>query len=683
LVVAVYGDWGSGKTSVKNLVLEHLHTEVRHDAPTVTVLDFNPWMFTPTEDLQGAFFGELGILLRRLPGTTPARRTQLSKRWINYASRLGIRTWSPIVESWHSLTDRLSTLIARKALTVREQKDGLTRTLAQLDSPFLIVMDDVDRLTTDQVKAVFQLVKGNADFPNIVYLLLFQRDIVERQLTDGAAFLEKIIQVGFRLPEANRRDIDTVLFESLDRILANTTLPQPLDTGRWANLYLGAVQSYFASLRHVYRFASTLAFHVNLLTRDEILEVDFIDLVAIETLRVFEPELYQALPQHKAMLTSWSRGLESEADERTKYQSLIEKVPAHRRAAAAELLQILFPGARRVIGGVHFGADFADESELNLRVGRERYFERYFAFAIGRTDIPDSMVKTVLANVGDGQALRDSLTTIVAEGKIAELMERLEVYKDKISLRHAEPFLAALFDVGDSLPVGELGFFSIEPLMHASRLLYWYLAKEADNARRIEILRSTLGATTGFLLPTHFLLLASRPDSEGRRREWRIGDDDFPTVRDIVVEKIRAAAADGRLANSPHLGFVLYRWREWDEEGNPRHFVQGLVETTGGALRFLSAIVLVSTSTGFGDRTSQREYWIRLKNIEDFVAWERIEDQIQGLDVLTLPERERNAVAAFRFAVARRRRGLPDLEDSPRASDSGRGENADDEPDSR
>jgi predicted KAP-like P-loop ATPase len=49
---------------------------------------------------------------------------------------------------------------------------------------------------------VFQLVKANADFPNLVYLLLFQRDIVEKNLEkvtsgSGKDFLEKIVQVGF------------------------------------------------------------------------------------------------------------------------------------------------------------------------------------------------------------------------------------------------------------------------------------------------------------------------------------------------------------------------------------------------------------------------------------------------------------------------------------------------------
>ncbi len=43
LVVALVGSWGSGKTSILNMVREQLS-----NAPSRTVLTFNPWMFSGT-----------------------------------------------------------------------------------------------------------------------------------------------------------------------------------------------------------------------------------------------------------------------------------------------------------------------------------------------------------------------------------------------------------------------------------------------------------------------------------------------------------------------------------------------------------------------------------------------------------------------------------------------------------
>ena len=54
LVLALLGPWGTGKTSVLNMV-----AEVLGDRPDVAVLRFNPWYFTGTEQLVSRFFAEV------------------------------------------------------------------------------------------------------------------------------------------------------------------------------------------------------------------------------------------------------------------------------------------------------------------------------------------------------------------------------------------------------------------------------------------------------------------------------------------------------------------------------------------------------------------------------------------------------------------------------------------------
>jgi predicted KAP-like P-loop ATPase len=61
LVVALYGAWGSGKTSVKNMVLE---ANRRKRVTQLPVIEFNPWQLSGTGNIPSAFFRELGIALR-------------------------------------------------------------------------------------------------------------------------------------------------------------------------------------------------------------------------------------------------------------------------------------------------------------------------------------------------------------------------------------------------------------------------------------------------------------------------------------------------------------------------------------------------------------------------------------------------------------------------------------------
>jgi len=62
LVVGVLRDWGSGKTSVLNMAVEHLTGARAADveaAEKPIIVRFNPWNFSQQNQLLRAFFGAL------------------------------------------------------------------------------------------------------------------------------------------------------------------------------------------------------------------------------------------------------------------------------------------------------------------------------------------------------------------------------------------------------------------------------------------------------------------------------------------------------------------------------------------------------------------------------------------------------------------------------------------------
>jgi len=91
LVVALVGSWGSGKTSILNMVREQLS-----NAPSRTVLTFNPWMFSGTEQLVGAFFQQLAGQLR-LKG---ASERALADQLISYGQALSPLVFVPLAGPW-------------------------------------------------------------------------------------------------------------------------------------------------------------------------------------------------------------------------------------------------------------------------------------------------------------------------------------------------------------------------------------------------------------------------------------------------------------------------------------------------------------------------------------------------------------------------------------------------------
>ncbi|WP_228767457.1 P-loop NTPase fold protein [Vibrio hibernica] len=93
------------------------------------------------------------------------------------------------------------------------------------------------------------LKKANADFPNVVFLLIFQRNIVEEKLTtnsqDGRDFLEKIIQVPFDIPAVEESRVHSVLFDQLNWLIGQYKNTSKLfDQQYWGSVFHTALRYY-------------------------------------------------------------------------------------------------------------------------------------------------------------------------------------------------------------------------------------------------------------------------------------------------------------------------------------------------------------------------------------------------------------------------------------------------------
>ncbi|MFX8676399.1 P-loop NTPase fold protein, partial [Acinetobacter baumannii] len=78
-------------------------------------------------------------------------------------------------EKGSELLGKLSENYEKKAKlnekTLKEIREELIKALTKRKTPLLIVMDDLDRLTAVELRMIFQLIKANTDFPNVIFLL--------------------------------------------------------------------------------------------------------------------------------------------------------------------------------------------------------------------------------------------------------------------------------------------------------------------------------------------------------------------------------------------------------------------------------------------------------------------------------------------------------------------------------
>lgn len=304
LVIALYGAWGSGKSSVKNLILEKLAEEKYRLAP----IEFNPWLAPGVEKITETFFTEIGV---KLFGETDESDKQRAAKWKRYADYLEIGSYVTAVTApaimekgirfLEGKAARQADSFEKKENSLQQMRKDLREAFRSLNTPIVIVIDDIDRLTEEEINLIFRLVKANADFPNLIFLLLFDRKTVETALDkisgeQGAAFLEKIVQVGIDLPPLSSDALSNVVFRGISEALEPLISENDFDRGRFSNLWIPGLSFYFQNLRDVNRFLSSFNFAVGAFSRNGVLEVNPVDLIAIETLRTTEPEVYGTIP---------------------------------------------------------------------------------------------------------------------------------------------------------------------------------------------------------------------------------------------------------------------------------------------------------------------------------------------------------------------------------------------------
>lgn len=708
LIVALYGPWGSGKSSIKNLAVEALRGDKEHSP---SIVEFNPWQWAGQAQLAEGFFQEIGVALGFKQKDKQNKKR--ASKWRSYAAYLkmgsflagslrSIIAWllfilgfiavgsGLFVDPAHiktiiivtgalsiplaalfrwggSFVDNVVSILEAKAKvqekSLAEIKKELSSLLQELLNPVLVIVDDVDRLSKEEIKYLFQLIKANADFPNLVYLLLFQRDLIEKHF--DPEFLEKIVQVGFDIPRIEHTRLEKALFRGLDELLSENIAEKRFDQHYWGNLFVPGLRPFFETLRDVHRFLATLSFHLSLFRNKNSFEVNPVDLIGLEVLRVFEPKVYQRLFELKPILTGLQESYRSDnkavEETRKTLESVILQSSVNKKTPVQEIIKVLFPRAQRYLGGMSYGGGFEEKWYRDLRVCHPDVFDRYFHFAIPEGDIAQADLDRILTSVGDRAALVGEMRTLNKRGLLGVFLDRFEAYKETIDISHAVPFITALFDIGDELPEEEAGFFTIGSDWHAIRVIYWYLRREPDIKKRRSLLKQATQETSGLYLA---VMTASIDEDKLEKKETQdemlVEQDDLSELKQICVEKLKQAAASGQLKKHKQKLTLLYHWGKWAGFDGPQQWVKGMLETNAGLLLFLIACLSRSTSHGAGDYVGRVHWRIRLSTIEQFVSADEAKEKILQLKSENLNEEERRAVDAFQKALKRRQEGKPD-----------------------
>jgi predicted KAP-like P-loop ATPase len=646
LVIGLYGAWGSGKSSVKNMVVSLLEA----GEPKIPVIEFNPWSWSGEDRLVSAFFDEIGAALPSISQKVDSEA--LAKKWKAFSSRLALGgtalghlktvsefagiPWIPMILGTLSSSADSSAKLAEQAsnaydvtkdIPAQVLKSQLSAELEKLQSPIVIVLDDVDRLTIEEIRLLFRIVKSNADFPNLVFMLLFDRDVVERALeghvgSSGRDYMEKIIQAGFGVPSPAQESLDKVLFDGLSTIIGSDPARMKFSPERWQELYRDGLQPFFKTLRNVRRFLSSFAFHVGLFFKENQLEVNLIDLIGIEVLRVFEPNLHRDLAEKPSIVFGETSFLLSDKREQRLAQTKAFKewltgAADEYRLAVKELTCCLFPQIDWLLNNYGQGLGFEAGWLRDLRVCHPQIFDRYFSLLVPEDEVSQAFIGRLIAASCDRVRFRELVLGLASADKIAAALNRFEVYVEKIDFANAKEVLAAVFEIGESQPHVRSNLFRGSADIYACRIINQLLRKEQDIAVRTAVAMECLEETSALWIPCRFVALAEPTQNSPSNPNRDVFDESGITrAKECVAKKIREAAKVNSIVGE-RLSFYLWRWKNWSGDEEPREWTGRFVQTPENALQFLVSMAReVQVSSG---RHSGRYLEIEMKDIEPFL----------------------------------------------------------------
>lgn len=502
IVVGIYGNWGEGKTTVLNFIEQKLR-EHSH----VACIRFNPWLFRDEPGLVRSFFTTLRNELGKSPGSTARRlRKNLSDYAQGIADAVSLSI-GPVQISGKDLRECIKQKLPESGLL--ELKQRIDEVLLKEQRRVVILMDDIDRLDKYEIQAVFKLVKLSADFSYTAYILAFDADVVAKALGErygsgdpsaGRAFLEKIVQVPLTLPPASRVSLRRYCLRAIEDTLeaVGVQLTQR-ERSRFGSWFKEGLEAGLKTPRAAKRYANALAFAVPLL-RDE---VNLVDLMLLEGLKIFYPNVYHSIRQHPGVYLANSledrvsrvEGSSKAYDRREAIvRDALNGLTSEEARAARSVLEFLFPRLEDgIFGRASYDSDY-QQWVSEKRVCAEQYFDRYFSYGIPEGDFPDQAIVSILSQAAqDGPDTAEALVRRIREsvdGSNAEtFVLKLRLRVTGLSPKASKKLAIAIGRTGDLYP-NEISFSDTTTTFHDAAMLVRQLVDNVpEGEARLELAR--------------------------------------------------------------------------------------------------------------------------------------------------------------------------------------------------
>lgn len=341
--VGIVGEWGQGKSSFLNL----FSCSIKEDV----VVRFNPRSVKSVEKIQEEFFTTLAEELGKY-------HTGVKRYIRQYAIAIEAAD-----DGW---IGKLANIIV--SLTSDEQKDRINNAIKTIGRRVYVLVEDLDRLTGQEIIEVLKLIDSNGDFSNTIFVTAYDKVYVNEVLKNYLApsvtqdYTDKYFNYEYTLPAPTRFTLQTFFSDYLKENIEQDEkdlLSQRQMLEIWEECSDYVIKN-LRTLRHIKRFINLFMSRYPRVKND----VNLKDYIYVTLLRYTDIRTYSAICEGKLL----KRGSSMEGSNKILYQSdiakkVLESIGA--KESTAEILNMLFPekGGEGTLEETYNRAKWADNAE--------------------------------------------------------------------------------------------------------------------------------------------------------------------------------------------------------------------------------------------------------------------------------------------------------------------------------
>ncbi|MBA2868865.1 P-loop NTPase fold protein [Methanococcus maripaludis] len=623
-------------------ITDYPYNRLSNEFKYYATIKFEPWNYYGKKELISNFFEQLSISIRK---NEPRHVYRKILPLINAYSEIigaqletfGIPYVTPLIKQFSKSTSEP---------TLEEQKINLMTELKNLNHKIVVIIDDIDRLPKSEIVEIFQLIKAVADFPNLVYVLSFDKGIIASALCDvqsipemnhdllgveiseksiqsgssipnvstGYKYIEKMIPVYFEIPEIDKNTLLHALNRKINSI--DNDNYYIVNEEEFNQLWDSGLKYFFKNIRDVIRFSNLFIFNYPFIHKD----VDIYDFISLTAIQTCMPELYSWIRDNEDYLVS-DGYIGEEVDipseiknelkhEIEKHDGQLTQISNNNQVNTEKvynILKVLFPK-------MQYWKDLKEgiSEKIPLPVSKYNYFSEYYGqdylkkicgistfSTYFNLDVPKNVVSNYMIhylsekrNMGD---YRKFLDDVAKNGIMDRYYRDITLDISVINKINYGMLISTLFNM-ENLVLKydrEHLYLVLEPI---SSLIYKIIfeSEQGDNNDFFRILSNAFDRSdNGDSIIPHFInLLVNGGIYQGNY----FSENQVESLKDSAVKYLKKRSSDGHLENNRHIRRIVQDWCDWGTKDDINEFIKN-IKLTKNLIRVISFVVDRSTNS--------------------------------------------------------------------------------------